>query len=207
MCSPLKVNQRFEGTCRLHLQRRISQETSMKHVSKRDLKMEAICSSETSVDFQQTTRRYIHKIWLHDHRCQNVTFYKNLPCFCGTQRVITVYMNLTHFDSILSQRNPLHILQNPFIWKLLQLLQCQPPIISQISEMASCHEALQSIFYINLLLAPFTWTSEREEEYKLWSSSLCNCLHSALVPLFRFRCYTRVSVRDRPTSSFHEIHE
>jgi hypothetical protein len=38
---------------------RISQKNSMKQVSKRDLKMAVICSSETSVDFQQTTRCYI----------------------------------------------------------------------------------------------------------------------------------------------------
>jgi hypothetical protein len=91
-CSPLKVNRRFGGTCRLHLQgRRTSkQETNVKQVASRvilcnpkfrqvdcsawyltcftlvswlacylTLKMEATCSSESSVDFQRTTRRYI----------------------------------------------------------------------------------------------------------------------------------------------------
>jgi hypothetical protein len=37
------------------------------------LKMEAICSSETSVDTQRTTRRYISEdSTLHDHRCENL---------------------------------------------------------------------------------------------------------------------------------------
>jgi hypothetical protein len=44
----LKVKLRFGGTYRLHLQAYSS-----------TLKMEAICSSETSVDFQRTTRRYM----------------------------------------------------------------------------------------------------------------------------------------------------
>jgi hypothetical protein len=69
--SPLKVNRRFGGTYRLHLQ----QETIMKQEVRRamlatcftlvsyllyssTLTMEVTCSSETSVEFQQTTQRY-----------------------------------------------------------------------------------------------------------------------------------------------------
>jgi hypothetical protein len=41
------------------------------------LKMEAICSSETSVDTQRTTRRYIPEDGtLHNHRCENLKSYK-----------------------------------------------------------------------------------------------------------------------------------
>jgi hypothetical protein len=69
-CKQLNVNKNFEGICRLHLQgrRKAKQETSMTAgVSNLDsylaysstVKMEATCSSETSVDFQRTTRRYI----------------------------------------------------------------------------------------------------------------------------------------------------
>jgi hypothetical protein len=40
------------------------------------LKMEAICSSETSVDFQRTTQRYIPEDGtLHNHRCENLKSY------------------------------------------------------------------------------------------------------------------------------------
>jgi hypothetical protein len=39
------------------------------------LKMEAICSSETSVANQQTTRRHIPvDDTLHNHRCENLKF-------------------------------------------------------------------------------------------------------------------------------------
>jgi hypothetical protein len=42
------------------------------------LKMEAICSSETSVDTQRTTRRYIPGDGtLHNPRCENVKSYCN----------------------------------------------------------------------------------------------------------------------------------
>jgi hypothetical protein len=37
------------------------------------LKMEATCSSETSVDFHRNTRRYISEdITIHNHRCENL---------------------------------------------------------------------------------------------------------------------------------------
>jgi hypothetical protein len=38
--------------------------------------MEATCSSETSTDFQRTTRRYIpDNNILHNHRCENLKSY------------------------------------------------------------------------------------------------------------------------------------
>jgi hypothetical protein len=43
--------------------------------------MEAIWSTETSVNFQRTTRRYIPEDnILHNHRCENLKFYIRL-CF------------------------------------------------------------------------------------------------------------------------------
>jgi hypothetical protein len=40
------------------------------------LKMEVTCSSDTSVDLQRTTRRYIPEDWtLHNHRCENLKFF------------------------------------------------------------------------------------------------------------------------------------
>jgi hypothetical protein len=40
------------------------------------LKMEAACSSKTSVDFQRTTRRYITEYGtLHNKRCENLKSY------------------------------------------------------------------------------------------------------------------------------------
>jgi hypothetical protein len=53
-CSPLKVDQRFGVICRLNLRGR----------------------TETSVDFQRTTRRYIPEVrTLHNHRCENLKSY------------------------------------------------------------------------------------------------------------------------------------
>jgi hypothetical protein len=40
--------------------------------------MEAICSSETSVDTKRTTRRYVPEDGTrHNHRCENLKSYKN----------------------------------------------------------------------------------------------------------------------------------
>jgi hypothetical protein len=57
-CRPLKVNRRFGWSCCLHLQgRRISQARDQ-HEADSKLCLEEACSSETSVDFLWTTRRY-----------------------------------------------------------------------------------------------------------------------------------------------------
>jgi hypothetical protein len=71
-CSPLKVNRRFGVTCLLHLQGKRQARhqhevtlfaTSFMLVSclsySSTLKMEVTCYSETSLDFQLTTLRYI----------------------------------------------------------------------------------------------------------------------------------------------------
>jgi hypothetical protein len=72
-CIPLKVSRRFGGTYRLHLQSRRIREVRNRYeacsrqcftlVSFLDyyskLKIETTCSSETSVDFQRTARRYV----------------------------------------------------------------------------------------------------------------------------------------------------
>jgi hypothetical protein len=74
-CSPLKVNRHFGGKYRLNLQGRKnkpSKKPAWNQVASRDcfhagfllglfsnLKMGGICSSEISLDFQRTTRRYI----------------------------------------------------------------------------------------------------------------------------------------------------
>jgi hypothetical protein len=44
--------------------------------------MEAICSSETSVDTQRTTWRYIAEdSTLHNHRCDNLKSYNSDPVY------------------------------------------------------------------------------------------------------------------------------
>jgi hypothetical protein len=70
-CSPLKANRSFEGIYRLHLQgRKISQIRKHNEACSKlysgffDLEMVAIYSSETSVDFQRSTRRYIAEFFI-----------------------------------------------------------------------------------------------------------------------------------------------
>jgi hypothetical protein len=64
-CSPLSVNRRFGGTHRLHIQGRSNKFSKkptcwfLSALISSTLKMETICSSETSVDTQRTTRRYV----------------------------------------------------------------------------------------------------------------------------------------------------
>jgi hypothetical protein len=58
LCSPLKVNRSFGGMCRLHLQFCFPRAFMLLYfvACPSTLKLEVTCSSETSVDFQRTTR-------------------------------------------------------------------------------------------------------------------------------------------------------
>jgi hypothetical protein len=85
-CSPLKVNWRFGGTCRLHLQgRRVSQVRNLlvacflAWLILRPWRWGSHVTPETSVDFQRTTQRYIPEdLTLHNHHCENLKAYNLL---------------------------------------------------------------------------------------------------------------------------------
>jgi hypothetical protein len=106
-CSPFRGQRLFGGTYRLHLQggrNNFSKQAAcssrchllacwfLAEIISSSLKMEATCSSETSVDTQRTTRRYIpefatnHSLWsmfatcllvLFDLDDGNITFLRN----------------------------------------------------------------------------------------------------------------------------------
>jgi hypothetical protein len=63
VCNPFKDNRRFGGTYHLHLLLCLSLASTLVSFSAyySTLKTEVICSSETSVEFQRTTWRYIPK--------------------------------------------------------------------------------------------------------------------------------------------------
>jgi hypothetical protein len=115
--SSFKVNRRFGGPYRLHLQgRRISraryQSESRWQASlclppaftlvscsaySPTLKMEAICSSEMSVNFQRTTRRYIPEdSTLHNHCCENLKSYRGI-LYCLLKLIIKLFAYLQSF--------------------------------------------------------------------------------------------------------------
>jgi hypothetical protein len=91
---PVKINRRFEETCRLYLQDwRLSQARYQDEETflaacfilvlflaySSALKMEATCSSETSFDFHRTTWCYIREDRiLHNHCCENLISYNFL---------------------------------------------------------------------------------------------------------------------------------
>jgi hypothetical protein len=94
LCSPLKVNGRFGGTSRLHLQgRRISHARNRKTVDKQSLQ-EATCSIEMSVDFQRTTRCY-------NSQLKNV-FVSCMKCWCFVRTIADKLM----FHSVLTRVIP-----------------------------------------------------------------------------------------------------
>jgi hypothetical protein len=81
-CSPLKVNRPFGRTYRLHLpvENKTSKKPAFTLVScssySSTLNMKAVCSSETSVDFQRTTQHCIPEdSILYDDRCENIKFH------------------------------------------------------------------------------------------------------------------------------------
>jgi hypothetical protein len=59
-CSPLKFDRCYTGACLLHLQGRIiGQARNQREAGSKQNQMEATCFSETSVDFQRTTRHCV----------------------------------------------------------------------------------------------------------------------------------------------------
>jgi hypothetical protein len=103
-CIPLKVNRRFGGTYRLIIQdRRISQARNQCEAGRK----KSSYSSETSVDFQRTTRRYIPEgRTLHKHRCENLKSCSMLFICKDISRsmlVRVVFMNL--WTAISQKRN------------------------------------------------------------------------------------------------------
>jgi hypothetical protein len=90
LCSPLKVNRHFRGTCRLRLQGwRITQARNQHEAEIATcftlvsclayfltLKMEAVCSTKKLVGFAQTTQCYIPEDrTLHNHYSENLKSY------------------------------------------------------------------------------------------------------------------------------------
>jgi hypothetical protein len=82
--SPLKINRSFGRTCRLHHQDRWINRARTSSAFTLDsclaysstLKTEETCPSETSVDFQRTTRQYIPEDrTVHDNRYENLQSY------------------------------------------------------------------------------------------------------------------------------------
>jgi hypothetical protein len=86
-CSPKSFNRRFGKTYRLHFHGRRNKFSKNQQASSlppvwllvfaelisSTLKMEAICSSKTSVQTRRTTRRHIPEDGtLHNHRCENL---------------------------------------------------------------------------------------------------------------------------------------
>jgi hypothetical protein len=83
-CSPVKLSRRFGRTGHFHLQgRRVSKKQGARRAAclllvscfayTSTLKMEAICSSESSIDSNQTTRCYIPECRnFHSQSCENL---------------------------------------------------------------------------------------------------------------------------------------
>jgi hypothetical protein len=87
-CSPLKVNSRFRGTYRLRFPTTFTQVSCSAYSS---LRMKTICSFETSVDFQRTTRRYTPEdSTLHNQSCEN------LKSYIVTNKIIQQIREFTH---------------------------------------------------------------------------------------------------------------
>jgi hypothetical protein len=94
--SPLNVNRRFGGTCRLHLQgRRISQARNQCEAGGKQ--MEATCSSETSVGFNGLHGVISQKMEL---LCLNVNHLEHTAtafiAFCTKAAFVTSHHNFPH---------------------------------------------------------------------------------------------------------------
>jgi hypothetical protein len=88
----MKINRRFGGICRLHLQ---SLQTTFTLVSclaySSIMKIDAIFSYETSANFQRTTLLYFPEdITLRNQRCESIKSYR-LVVNCLVNYLTTLY--------------------------------------------------------------------------------------------------------------------
>jgi hypothetical protein len=80
LCSPLKINRHFEGTCRLHLRGKLCFMLVSCLTYSSTTKMEVTCSSKKSVDFQGTTQCHILEDRnLHSLRCSHSYWFAPRP--------------------------------------------------------------------------------------------------------------------------------
>jgi hypothetical protein len=119
-CSQLKVNRRFGGTHRLHLQgQRISRARNQRECRWQasycsTLKMEAISSAETSIDFQRTTRRYVPEYSTLNVNCslllsdRNLNLYKYISKFSKEKIVWISFQTLSSYYIWLCVQRRLH---------------------------------------------------------------------------------------------------
>jgi hypothetical protein len=103
-CRPLKVNWRFGEICRFHLQGRPLISTCFTLIYclayNLTLKMNAKYSSEMSVEFQQTTWRYIPEDrTLHNHRCENLKSYI-IRFYCQQTVQTKIWSNIQGCSSV-----------------------------------------------------------------------------------------------------------
>jgi hypothetical protein len=90
------------------------------------MKMEAICSSETSVDFQRTTRRHTPEdSTLHYHRCENLKSYKlYIHVFMGHRYDYNVYCTRRSKGSVIWS-------YRLYFWKTCYIPQSSPPFFDK----------------------------------------------------------------------------
>jgi hypothetical protein len=109
-CRPLKVNWRFGGTCRLHLQgRRISRARNQSE-SSWQADMGATCSSETSVEFQRTARRYIpeDRTLHYNERSGPKMAWNFLNSWTTNKKELILYWVTSNFQVVVYRKFPLY---------------------------------------------------------------------------------------------------
>jgi hypothetical protein len=127
-CSPLKVKRCFVGiyrfllqcpTSRTRYQRGLPAAFNLVSCSAYStLKMEAICSSETSLDFQRITRRYIpDDSSTHNHRCKNLKSYAIIQFLPHCKYPVSPFQRQFMLFREINKYFSVNITQNTYIGK------------------------------------------------------------------------------------------
>jgi hypothetical protein len=136
-CSLLSCNRRFGGTHRLHLQGRRNNFCLppvyllvLAEIISSTLKMEATCSSETSVATQQTIQRYIPEDdTLHNHCCENLKSYVSLFISESSSTCIFYFVKFFSLSIIL-----LHLIYH-FLCKHLPVIFSKSNLVGSLTLM------------------------------------------------------------------------
>jgi hypothetical protein len=171
--------------------------------------MEAACSSETSDDFQRTTRRYnLGDRTLHNHCCEKPqilhNYLINLPPIMGPEVSLSVHKS-PPLDSILNEINPIHILQLHFLkinWSPshLYLGLVNGPLLTLSQQNCTCIHHLSNACYASHPSGRNNniWRCKTQHKHNVCAELGMKAVpwvtlaHSALLRTFLIQCFTNV---------------
>jgi hypothetical protein len=162
--------------------------------------MEAICSSETSVDFQRTTRRYIPEDGtLHNHHCENLKTYTRLHGVTSQKIVLFIVTIVETSDPLCTYICESVMILKKTDFEMLMYLHvfCPHDYEKVVFGILSVHlfVCVHGCRDVSLAIA-------RMHDWILFIFDIQGCIHPRLVPSeYRQSSFKNMGPSDRPQNT------